>query len=403
MKLADIELWKSLRTYKKDHPDEIAFLGYPDYKDLRSLDIDFEAFSPDEAYQWGGGKKQPGDPVEEWPIVVPVNAPPVPPDLPTAIQKMVEATWKDTAPSQAVARGKAGVPVDGHERPDGSRVQRWDEVHIGTRGMPQHLFQQFAQPDKGYRPQERPATQVLTTVMPDKSAIANDWGLFADMERVNAVTFRADKRPPAEVILNCRGFYPPNTRTDPAYTKRIAEEFSLYLWRRHGRTVPKEEILRVMNRELASVDDRELLSAFMVWSSTLAKEAGHLGRMVEHEFEKGWISTSKYLPSSMNFAITGRTPGWIYVTVVHGGFVVPFDRDTKIPWGTREAEIAKFGPLRADQIVGFIHYQVEAPHRDDLYGVPDTPIFFRKSFRKDEKVACQQMYKALSGGPSTKL
>jgi hypothetical protein len=80
--------------------------------------------------------------------------------------------------------------------------------------------------------------------------------------------------------------------------------------------------------------------------------------------------------------------------VVHAGFVVPYQGLDEIVWGSAEAEIAKFGPVRAEQIVGFVHFD---PHS------PDSPIFMRKAFRKNEPKAFQQMHQALSGASSTAL
>jgi hypothetical protein len=271
-------------------------------------------------------------------------------------------------------------------------VEKWDEVHIGTRGMPQSLFKQFVQPDQGYKPQHRPTDSVMQTVMPNNSSIATDWALHGEMERVNAVTFRADKRSPYDVIVKARGFNPPNTRTDRHYiTNNIVGGFKSYLFRRYKREVSSEDILRAIDREITSTADRDLLNEYMVWFSFVSKESAHLARMVDYEFEKGWTSTSKSLTRSMTFVSFGGTPGWMYVTVVHGGFVVPYGRDV---WESLEAEIAQFGPVRSDRIVGFVHFD---PHK------PDSPIFMRKSFRKEEPKAFQAMYQALSGAPSTAL
>jgi hypothetical protein len=236
----------------------------------------------------------------------------------------------------------------------------------------------------------------MNTLMPNQSAIATDWALHGKMRRTNAVTFRADKRAPYDVIVKARGFHPPNTRTDRYYvTKKIAVEFQGYLSRRYNRKVSLDDVVRVIDRELTSQSDRDLLNEYLVWFSFVTKESAHLSRMVDHEFEKGWTSTSISLSRSINFVASGGTPGWMYVTVVHAGFVVPYDRTNKqVVWGSFEAEIARFGPVRAEQIVGFVHFESRAP---------DSPIFMRKSFRKDEPKACQAMHQALSGANSTAL
>lgn len=388
-----MDVWLARRKYVGDDPaNGIEYLGWPQENDLGWLLTDFEAWEPDERFPWAQRKAARDG---EWPIVVPVKAPPVPPDLPAVMQKMVAATWKYTQPARDVQRGKAGIPADGHERADGTKVERWNEMYIGTRGMPQPLFKQFNRPDNGYRTQVRPTGSVMQTVMPNKDAIASDWALHGEMERVNAVTFRADKRSPVDVIVKARGFHPPNTRADRNYiSNRIAVSFASYLRRRYGRDVDANEILRVIDRDITSTEDRDLLNEYMVWFSLVSKESAHLARMVDYEFEKGWTSTSKSLTRSMTFVAFGGTPGWMYVTMVHGGFVVPYDGRGDEVWSSAEAEIAKFGPVRADHIVGFVHFD---PHS------PDTPIFMRKGFRKDEPKAFKAMHQALSGAPSTAL
>jgi hypothetical protein len=74
------------------------------------------------------------------------------------------------------------------------------------------------------------------------------------------------------------------------------------------------------------------------------------------------------------------------LTVIHGGFVVPWGHQNH--WGSEEAEIAQWGPVPAEQIVGFVHL--------DRYQ-PDSPIFIRRSFRKNEPQAFEYMFNVMSG------
>ena len=397
MKLADSVAWKSRRTLfpDADVPNDvrvgIRYMGWPDEDDVGWLLTEFDGFEPDPRFSWLGGRKAatPGD----WPTLVPKNAPPIPVELPELIKKMIAGTWKYTEPARDVQRGKAGIPEGGHERSAGNNILRHEELYIGTRGMPQNLFKQFAQPDQGHRRQARPTGSNMGTKMPDDSAIANDWGLHGEIKRVNAVTFRGDKRHPHDVIFKARGFHPPNTRADKGYMARTARTFGAYLSRRYKREVSEDDILAVMNREIVSAADRALLSEYLVWYSLLNKESSHLARMVDNEFQKGWISTSVCLDRAMNFVNWENTPGWMYVTLVYGGFVVPYDRfNNQIVWGSAEAEIANFGAIPDEQIVGFVHF-------DSNY--PDTPIFMRKTFVKNEPKACGAIHRALSGANTT--
>jgi hypothetical protein len=79
------------------------------------------------------------------------------------------------------------------------------------------------------------------------------------------------------------------------------------------------------------------------------------------------------------------------LNVVHGGFVVP--GGDKFNWGSVEAEIAQWGPIKAEQIVGFVHVTPNAQQ----VGIPDGPIFIRRSFRTTEPEAFEYMFKVMCG------
>ena len=93
-----------------------------------------------------------------------------------------------------------------------------------------------------------------------------------------------------------------------------------------------------------------------------------------------------------NFAVMNKTPGWLYVVIVQSGYVVPLITAQSSPdWGTREAEIAQYGPIPADRIVGFTFIQTDPIE-------PYGPIFMRKSFREKEPKAFEFMFDMMSGG-----
>jgi hypothetical protein len=126
----------------------------------------------------------------------------------------------------------------------------------------------------------------------------------------------------------------------------------------------------------------------------MSREEAHLGRMVDHELLKGYISTSIAVDTSAEFATRFlKEPGWLYVVVVHGGFVVPLSLKREELWGTPEAEIAQLGPIPSDRIVGFRRIDRPTGRFFALVG----PIFIRTTFRKREPKACAIMFDFMSG------
>jgi hypothetical protein len=368
-------------------------LGAATEKDLGWLLTEFEPFQLNPNYSWVGRTKLIGGNVnrDKWPTVVPVHGPRVPHkgEVEYAIEKMIKISWEFAEPAAGVLRGQAG----GHN---------YNPAVVGTRGMPQSLATVFV-PPVGYQPQVRPTVRVLEVNMPDHSAIAQDWDFHLNLERTNAVAFRADKRPPYDILVKkppppwSPGFNPPITRQmskEPNYLKNtIYSAFRSYLKRRYDRDIGVDNLTFVaaLNKELVTPETQELVYEYLVWLSITKKESAHMGRRVEYEGLKEWISTSRCLDASLAFALMGSppTPGWMYIVIVWGGYVVPFRLTEDEVWGTHEAEIAQFGSIPAERIVGFCHF--------DDYAAPDTSIFIRKSFRKDEPAACDAMFDALSG------
>ena len=184
------------------------------------------------------------------------------------------------------------------------------------------------------------------------------------------------------------GVHPPNSRTERYYLENnIYGAFDGYSQRRFQRPVDKADFIRAVDSAVPNQDDQRLLVDYMMWRKIVEREAVHLGRMVENECLKGYISTSRAIDSSTFFGTAYHTkPGWLYLTVVHGGFVVPFG--DKHYWGTGEAEIAQWGPIPGERIVGFVHL--------DGYK-PDSEIYIRRTFRKEEPKAFEEMFNIMSG------
>jgi hypothetical protein len=318
---------------------------------------EFECFEPNPKYGWD--KRGGGVPKNEWKTIEPKKAPPVG-DLPEIIKRILERCWI-----------WAGVSEDSVRGP----------ITIGTRGE--------AEPEMSdtFHPYVRPTNSNINTTFGNNDAIASDWKIFKQIARTNAVTFRGDSRTPYEVITRAKGFFPPISRTDQYYLhNNLCGEFQLYLKRRYNRVLKDEDFVRAVSTAPITDEDKALLVDYLMWRKITEREAVHLGRMVENECQKGYISTARSIDTSIEFATRRGGNGWLYVTVVHGGFMVPWG-DQNL-WGSGEAEIAQWGPVPAERIVGFSHakgYEL------------DGPIFFRPSFRKDEPEAFEYMYNVMSG------
>jgi hypothetical protein len=336
-------------------------------EELGVIPSDFEPFEPNPKYSWTN-RKLPSH--NDWTHMVPKVAPPIG-SLPQIIQDILERTWKFAEP----AKGASRVGYDGKLVTMGTRNQ-------GSRGTVGDT----------YHSQVRPVNQAIFTKSPNPAAIAADWKMFDQIKRINVVSFRGDSRPPRVVIGDMGGFTPPNSRTDRYYLENnIHAAFDNYLQRRYNRNVAKDVFLRAVDASAPSPEQKRLLIDYLMWRKITEGEAVNLGRMVENECLKGYTSTSRAIDSSLTFATRyGKVDGWVYVTVVHGGFIIPFATlKTMVDWGSSEAEIAQWGPIPSSRIVGFVGVSKAK--------VPQTPIFFRRSFRKTENVAFKYMFNVMSG------
>ena len=356
--------------------------------DLGWLQTEFEPLLPNPQYNWATRPKvkspsMGGDDYGKWPIVVPKTAPAIPPIDPT-LRGMMEALWKAAEPQAGAQRGSAG-PLPFYA---GAR----NPVLVGTRGMP--LAQQAIHAQQVYTP-VRPTAPLLDTRHQNQTSMPTDWGLHDLVKRTNAVGFRGDTRSPHQVIVKAKppGFGPPNTRTDDYYIENnVYDGFKTYMAARFGRNVEKPDYLNAVKKVASSQASKQLLIDYTAWRRIVAREATHLGRMVENELLKAYISCSRCIDSSVFFGTAKlQKDGWLYLVVVHGGFVVPFDHRTKVEqfWGTGEAEIAQLGTIPPERIVGFC--------RLDQWTGPVGPIFMRKTFRKSESAAFETMFDFMSG------
>lgn len=344
---------------------EVADIGFA------PVNFKFESFAQNPAYDWT--KRAAVRDMSDWPLIEPRSAPKVGKKLPLLIERMIESTWQFAEPADMKARGSSLV--------------------IGQRGQSKVELQQR----RTYREQVRPTRDGeiggpgLTVKTPSKTAIASDWKVFEQLDRKNAVTFRGDTRKPWDVIFKGDGFHPPNSRTDEAYIDNIYAEFESYLQRRYGRRLTKEAFMKAFNKEAAMPQEQRTLTDYLMWRKIVEREAVHLGRMVENECLKGYISTSRSIDRACYFGTNyWKKPGWLYITVVHDGFVVP--NGLSETWGTTEGEVAQWGPIPAKRIVGFM--------RLESGGQPTGPIYARRRFRSDEPKAFAAVFDIMSGkGP----
>jgi hypothetical protein len=365
------EILKVVTEAKKEKSEVIIMFDYkPErsnevltFDEIGSVSSEFEAFKPYPKYSWEKGKRNPPKSKDVWKIVVPKTAPRIG-QLPQIIENMMKMTWKYSEPSAGAQRGN---------------------VIMGMRGG---IAPSFVQ-NQTYHSQVRPTKPAIYTTLPNNSAIASDWKVFQQIERTNAVTFRGDSRPPQVVINQCNGFNPPITRTDRYYLENnIFDHFQYYLQNRYQRPLAKSDFLRAIDSVVPTEEDKKLLVDYMMWRKITEREAVHLGRMVEQECLKGYISTARAIDSAVMFGTRyNHQTGWVYLTIVHGGFVVPWEK-TAI-WGSEEAEIAQWGPIPAERIVGFARFTAR--------GFLDSSIYIRRSFRKSEPDAFETMFKVFSG------
>jgi hypothetical protein len=190
-------------------------------------------------------------------------------------------------------------------------------------------------------------------------------------------------------IAKCGGFYPSDTRlSDPSYVAgAVYKYFKDYMGRRYKVVLDKADFLQMIAGIIQTPEDRRLIADYLMWLQVCKREAAHLARMTVNPFLKGYISTARAFDTVLQFGSDyHKQHGWIYITLVHDGYIVFWDQ--KNVWGTEEGEIAQWGPIPAERIVGFT--QMNNFH-------PVGPIYVRRSFRKMERAAFEYAFKVISG------
>ena len=312
-------------------------------------------FDPFEPLPEFDGVPRPND-NHDYPILKPRDARTAPPFDPKW-RAIVDTLWKRAEPTAQATRGSV---LMGAARGD-------------TPGGLDHIRKQTYSP--------------VVNPLSDGKAYPDDWKHMDQIERTDAITMRGDSRSPVVVLGQDQGFFPPISRNDDYYVNNtIREYFTAYMKRRYGRDITQAQYTAALSSAAPSIDDRRLLADMMAWRKIVEGEAFHLGRMTVDEALKGYISTSKSFHWAFYFATRrcANMDGWMYITRVRGGFIVPM-KGSK--WGTGEQEIAQWGPIKAEDILGF--------RKLNLMQGGVGPIWIRPTFRKTDPHAYKRIFKML--------
>lgn len=242
--------------FKSDHykPEAATSLGSLDNTITQGVGYLMSEFEPFQLNPQHGWKGRGAVMKDEWDIVVPKHAPPVPPGLSDVFDRVLKSSWKVSEPAAGAARDDHGFV-------------------IGTRNKPIPITTLT----QTYHPQVRPVRPDIQTALPNKDAIASDWKVVNTMERTNAVAFR---RPPVEVVLKYKGFQPPVTRPDAWYLENaVFPAFADYLDRRYKRKIAQKDFLAAVRGGAPSAADQKLLVEYTTWRQITVREAAHIGRM----------------------------------------------------------------------------------------------------------------------------
>ena len=221
------------------------------------------------------------------------------------------------------------------------------------------------------------------------NGLAKDWQRVKDLERINAYTFRGDKREPVE-LMKAGGFKPPASRTDDRYLESLCQLFKS--WVKSSLNVDVNWIdprnfAQALRTTIPNDSDRIWWGEFLFWKAIVKGEKLHAGRMVANQPEKGYISTSRNVEVAKVFS----GGGWVYVVLVEGGMVIPEGPD---PWNTHpgEQEISYPVPIPWEKIYGFRKMNLSK-------FATGEPLYLRKGFQEKESKAFKECYAALSGKP----
>lgn len=225
---------------------------------------------------------------------------------------------------------------------------------------------------------------------------ATDWNLIPELKQVNAYVFRGDKRDPSQIKAH-GGFQPPGTRTDDAMVKVIAHRFVLYMKQRFNKDVNETDVIQYIKSQGTS---GKTFVEYEIWRAILKGEEMHIGRMVQDEFLKGFISTTRDVKTAYGFmsgnsADLQRGPNsGIYALHSDIGFLLPPAAEHVHGTKGTEAEIAHPGPLPWSKVMAFRTY-VTIDFNDDRTFRKTKVLFFRKGFRQADPNGFEEVFWAL--------
>ncbi|MBS1832321.1 MAG: hypothetical protein JST65_06400 [Acidobacteria bacterium] len=308
-------------------------------------------------------------------------------DIPPKLVKLIEQCWKTASVTNPRERGPVQVGT--------ARVQpkSWKPEDI--------LAKKKMEESNAYAKVVAPTFRKPMGLMADEKVtpvgIANDWRLMKPLERLSAFTFRGDSRGPNE-IASADGFFPPVTRTDEAYVDSVIfPQFESYMERRFQTKITRAEFNTAF-RQYSNSDraGAPVVKAYFIWRALVEHEAFHIPRMVVNEALKGYISTSRAMSVAYEFSL--RKNGWVYLTRVRGGFLIP--TAIEADWVgnyERECELAYPGHLPWVEIFAFRKTRPPGggpKKRGDskFHG----PLYVRNGFRETYPEAYQKVVQAFT-------
>ena len=292
-------------------------------------------------------------------------------DIPKQLLDMASHCWqKGSAPASG---GRGGVQIGG------ARGNAFSGMATGAQ-------QKLTDAGKYFK-QVAPTAMALSNNYAHLQGIATDWTQHVKLKRFCAYTFRGDTRAPL-AIRTAGGFSPPSTRTDDWYFKNVLHpQFAGYMKRRFNKDVDWNTFNDAFNISSGNDDSKKrLLLDYSIWRALADREALHMGRMLAEEALKGYISTTRCVTVAKAFA---KANGWVYLTLVRGGFHVPAKKATAWTEIFGEQELAFPGKIDWRYIFAFR----QVGPKTKFVG----PIYFRKGFDTKNCSAFMQAHDLLSG------
>jgi hypothetical protein len=229
---------------------------------------------------------------------------------------------------------------------------------------------------------------------------ASGWKEIPGLKRVNAYVFRGDKRRVTDVRAD-GGFHPPSARTDDGYVQVISKRFAQYLKAQFGKDVDPADVAQYIRGQGPA---GKVFVEYEIWRAVLDAEKFHIGRMVDSEFLRGYISTSRNPAVAKRFATSAsedgkRAPTYaVYAVHSEGGFLLPPRAQHIHGFKGDEAEIAHPGSIPWRKVMAF-RTGMDMNLNDDRTFYKSSVIFVRKGFRQADLRGFGEVVAALGALP----